>query len=52
VTKPKTVLGWSPGEDVGFKDKFFLNFFYHIQRFMPNDQACEEISGSTDWQEV
>jgi hypothetical protein len=48
VTNPKTVLGSSPGEDVGFRD----NFSYDIQRYVSNDQAYGKLSGNKDWQRI
>jgi hypothetical protein len=43
VTNPKTFLGASLGEDV-----FMDNFFYDIQRYVSNDQACGKLSGNKD----
>jgi hypothetical protein len=43
VTNPKTVLGSSLGEDVGFRDN--NNLFYDIQRYVSNDQAYAEAFG-------
>jgi hypothetical protein len=45
VTNPKTVLGFSLGEDVGFRDN---NFFYYIQGYVSNDQAYGKLSGNKD----
>jgi hypothetical protein len=40
VTNSKTVLGSCPGEDVGLG----IIFFYDIQRYVSNDQACGKLS--------
>jgi hypothetical protein len=42
VTNPKTVLDSSLGEDGGLRD----NFFYDIQQYASNDQACGKLSAN------
>jgi hypothetical protein len=49
VTNPKSVLGSSFGEEVGFRDND--NFFYDIQLYVSNvanDQAYCKLSGNDD----
>jgi hypothetical protein len=45
VTNPRTVLGSSPGEDVGFRNN---NFSCVIQRSVSNDRANDKLSGNKD----
>jgi hypothetical protein len=44
VRNPKTALGSSPGEGVGFRDN---NFSYDIQRYVSNDQAYDKLLAIT-----
>jgi hypothetical protein len=42
VTKPKTALGSSLGEDVGLGN----NCFYDIKRYVSSDQAYDKLLGN------
>jgi hypothetical protein len=48
ATNTISVLGSSPGEDVGFRD----HFSYDIQQYVSNDQAYGKFSSNKDRYEM